>query len=116
MREPYQEHVSTVSISCHGCTYVSKHEVIQGETVYLDIKPPNGSSVGCSSRARVKWAQKVGARERSFQIAVELEIAGNIWGVATPPADWFPLQMPEAVEAAANGREWRTAASKSRAP
>ena len=32
---------------------------------------------------------------------MELEIAGNIWGVATPPADWFPLQMPEAVEAAA---------------
>ena len=39
MREPYQEQVSTLSISCHGCTYQSKHEVIQGETVYLDIKP-----------------------------------------------------------------------------
>ena len=105
MREPYQEQVSTLSISCHGCTYESKHEVIQGETVYLDIKPPNGSSVGCSSRARVKWAQKFGAKERAFQIAVELEIAGNIWGVASPPADWFPRQVPEAVDTASLARE-----------
>jgi hypothetical protein len=105
MREPYQEHVSTVSISCHGCTYVSKHEVIQGEIVYMDIKPPNGSSVGCSSRARVKWAQKFGAKERAFQIAVEFEIAGNVWGVATPPGDWFPRQVPEAVDTASLARE-----------
>jgi hypothetical protein len=112
MREPYAEQVSTLSISCHGCTYQSKHEVIQGETVYLDIKMPNGGSVGCSSRARVKWTQKIGAKERAFQIAVELEIAGNIWGVASPPADWFPLQTPEAVEAAATGRELKVVTRK----
>jgi hypothetical protein len=112
MREPYAEQVSTLSISCHGCTYQSKHEVIQGETVYLDIKVPNGGSTGCSSKARVKWTQKVGAKDRSFQIAVELEIAGNIWGVATPPADWFPLQIPEAVEAAATGRELKVVTRK----
>jgi hypothetical protein len=112
MREPYAEQVSTLSISCHGCTYQSKHEVIQGETVYLDIKLPNGGSVGCSSKARVKWAQKVGAKERAFQIAVELEISGNIWGVASPPADWFPLQVPEAVEAAATGRELKVVTRK----
>src|SRR6202035_1168093 len=28
LREPYQEEVSTLSISCHGCTYQSRHEVI----------------------------------------------------------------------------------------
>ena len=112
LREPYAEQVSTLSISCHGCTYQSKHEVIQGETVYLDIKVPNGGSVGCSSRARVKWTQKVGAKERAFQIAVELEIAGNVWGVASPPADWFPLQTPEAVEAAATGRELKVVTRK----
>jgi hypothetical protein len=105
LREPYQEQVSTLSISCHGCTYQSKHEVIQGETVYLDIKPPSDASVACSSKARVKWTQKIGAKDRAFQIAVELEIAGNIWGIAAPPGDWFPLQIPEAVEPAASGRE-----------
>jgi hypothetical protein len=112
MREPYQEQVSTLSISCHGCTYQSKHEVIQGETVYLDIKLPSNGSVGCSSRARVKWAQKIAAKERAFQIAVELEIAGNIWGVASPPADWFPLQIPAVIEPAAIGRELKVVTRK----
>ena len=41
-------------------------------------------SAGCSSKARVKWAQKLGGKERCFQIAVELETAGNVWGVAFP--------------------------------
>ena len=80
--------------------------------MYLDIKLPNDGSAGFSSRARVKWAQKLGAKERSFQIAVELEIAGNIWGVASPPADWFPPQIPEAVEPAATGRELKVVARK----
>jgi hypothetical protein len=101
LREPYQEQVSTLSISCHGCTYQSKHEVIQGETVYLDVLAPVEGSTACSSKGRVKWAQKIGAKERIFQIAVELEIAGNIWGIPTPPSDWFPPQLPPANEAAA---------------
>jgi hypothetical protein len=103
LREPYQEQVSTLSISCHGCTYQSKHEVIQGETVYLDVLAPAQGSSACSTKGRVKWAQKIGAKERIFQIAVELEIAGNIWGIATPPEDWFPPQLPAANEAAAPG-------------
>jgi hypothetical protein len=101
LREPYQEQVSTLSISCHGCTYQSKHEVIQGETVYLDVIASSEGSVACSSKGRVKWAQKVGAKERNFQIAVELEIAGNIWGIPSPPADWFPPQLPVANESPA---------------
>ncbi len=112
LREPYQEQVSTLTISCHGCTYQSKHEVIQGETVYLDIKPSSGQSVGYSSKARVKWAQKVAAKDRPFQIAVELENAGNVWGIAAPPTDWFPPQLPEATEAAGSGRELKVVSRK----
>jgi hypothetical protein len=112
MREPYQEQVSTLSISCHGCTYHTKNEVIQGETVYLEIKPPNQGSVGCSSRARVKWVQKLGAKDRAFQVAVELEVAGNIWGVSSPPGDWFPAKMPESMESATSGRELRVVTRK----
>jgi hypothetical protein len=112
LREPYQEQVSTVSVSCHGCTYYSKHEVIQGETVYLDVRLPNGSTAGCSSRARVKWAQKTNGKERIFQIAVELEIAGNIWGVPTPPTDWFPPRIGEPIDPAALTRELKVVARK----
>jgi hypothetical protein len=112
LREPYQEQVSTLSISCHGCTYQSKHEVIQGETVYLDINPPATGAAGCSSKARVKWAQKLNARERIFQIAVELENAGNVWGIDSPPADWFPLKYSEAAEPAVAGRELKVVTRK----
>jgi hypothetical protein len=113
MREPYQEQVSTLSISCHGCTYQSKHEVIQGETVYLDVVPPAEGSVACSSKGRVKWAQKVGtAKERVFQIALELEIAGNIWGVPAPPEDWFAPQVPPAGETPAPARELKVVSRK----
>ena len=112
LREPYQEQVSTISISCHGCTYLSKHEVIQGEVVYLDVKLPNSGAPACSNRAQVKWAQKTGGKEKTFQIAVELEIAGNIWGIPTPPADWFPPQLPQAADPAAVGRELKVVPRK----
>lgn len=112
LREPYQEQVATVSISCHGCTYLSKHEVIQGELVYLDVKLPNNGAPGCSNRAIVKWAQKTGAKEKAFQIAVELEIAGNIWGVPIPPPDWFPPQLPQAADPALAGRELKVVPRK----
>jgi hypothetical protein len=97
LREPYQEQVATTSVSCHGCSYFSKHEVIQGETVYIDL-PPNNGAAGSTSRARVKWVQKTNSKDRAYQIAVELDIAGNIWGIPAPPEDWFPLQMPPAVD------------------
>lgn len=112
MREPYQEQVSTLSISCHGCTYQSKHEVLQGETVYLDIKPPANGTVAFSSKARVKWAQKLAVKERVYQIAVELEIAGNIWGVAVPPDDWFAPQLPAVTDTSTTGRELKVVARK----
>ena len=95
LREPYQEQVSTTSVSCHGCSYFSKNEVIQGETVYIDLPAQQGAA-GTTSRARVKWVQKTNTKDRAFQIAVELDIAGNIWGIPAPPEDWFPVQMAPA--------------------
>jgi hypothetical protein len=111
MREPYQEQVSTLSISCHGCTYHSRHEVLQGETVYLDLRLPNSGAI-CSSRARVKWAQKTNGKDRTFHIAVELEIAGNIWGVPAPPHDWFPPRIAEPVDPALVTRDLKVVPRK----
>ncbi|MCU1342218.1 MAG: hypothetical protein JWN92_1641 [Candidatus Acidoferrum typicum] len=108
-REPYQDQVSTLSISCHGCTYNSKYEVIQGELVYLDVRSTNDGSSHGSSRARVKWVQNLGGKV-GFQVAVELEVAGNIWGIASPPEDWFPISALVKSEQAASGRELRLVA------
>jgi hypothetical protein len=109
LREPYHEQVSTLSVSCHGCSYQTKHEVLQGEIVFLEVKPSANGSTGSSSRARVKWVQKATTTDRGFRVAVELENAGNIWGVPTPPEDWFPLRKAAAEESSA-GRELRVVA------
>ena len=108
LREPYHEQVSTLSVSCHGCTYQTKHEVLQGEIVFLEVKPSAIGSAGSSSRARVKWIQKAPSADRAYRVAVELENAGNIWGVPTPPEDWFPLQ--KVAEDSSSGRELRVVA------
>ncbi len=98
-RAPYREEVTTVTISCHGCTYQMKHEVLPGETVILDVgQRPKGHSEW-SSRARVKWIQKLNtAADPAYDVAVEFETAGNIWGIPSPPEDWFPAQGNKVVE------------------
>ncbi len=108
-REPYQDQVLTLSISCHGCTYQSKYEVIQGELVYLDVRSAQDGSALGSSRARVKWVQNLGGKV-GFQVAVELEVAGNIWGIASAPEDWFPFRALGTSDSVAAGRELRVVA------
>src|ERR1700730_10192878 len=92
-RAPYREEVTTATISCHGCTYQMKHEVLPGEMVVLDIGQLAKGNSECSSRARVKWIQKLNAAtDPAYDVAVEFEIAGNIWGITSPPEDWLPVQ------------------------
>jgi hypothetical protein len=92
-RVPYREEVTTVTISCHGCSYQMKHEVLPGAVVVLDIGQRAKGDSEWSSRARVKWIQKLNtATDPAYDVAVEFEIAGNIWGITSPPEDWFPAQ------------------------
>ncbi len=107
LREPYQEQVSTLTISCHGCTYQAKHEVLQGEIVFLEVKPSKDGTTGSSSRARVKWVHRLQAPDKGYQVAVELESAGNIWEIPSPPEDWFPVQKATGNEPPAATRELR---------
>jgi hypothetical protein len=106
-RAPYREEVTTATISCHGCTYQMKREVRPGEIVVLDMGQRAKDHSESSSRARVKWIQKVStAADQAYHVAVEFEIAGNIWGITSPPEDWFPAQGSRAVEPN-SGRELR---------
>jgi hypothetical protein len=105
-REPYREEVTTGSISCHGCAYQMRHEVRPGDIVVLDSGHPE-----FPRRARVKSIQKLNAPNNpTYNVGVELEIAGNIWGIASPPADWFPQQSGKLLEPATHGRELRLVA------
>jgi hypothetical protein len=43
-----------------------------------------------STHARVKWLKPTTmGKERLWEVNVELETPGNVWGVVSPPEDWF---------------------------
>ena len=88
---PFLERTSTIVVSCHGCCYQSKHYVLKNMWVTLEVPQSEGDSSPRHVRGRVTWVQRpVGVREL-FQIGVELEIPGNLWGIAFAPPDWIPF-------------------------
>jgi hypothetical protein len=105
---PFREEVRTVAISCHGCSYRMKHEVLPGAMVVLDMGQRANGISEWPARARVKWIQKLNtASDMAYGIAVEFESAGNIWGISSPPEDWFPVRGSKVVEPPNSGRELR---------
>jgi hypothetical protein len=105
-RAPYREEVTTGSISCHGCTYRMRHEPRPGDIVVLDTGSGSTGHFGFPSRARVKSIQRLNTpNDPTYNVGVELEIAGNIWGISSPPADWFPRQSSNPAQSASHGRE-----------
>jgi hypothetical protein len=107
-RAPYREEVTTGTISCHGCTYQMRHQVLPGDIVVLNSDQGARSYSDFPRRARVKWVQKLDApNNQAYNVGVELETAGNIWGIASPPEDWFPKQLGKPPEPASHGRELR---------
>jgi hypothetical protein len=105
---PFQEEVTTVTISCHGCSYQMKHEVLPGAMVVLDMGQRVNGYSEFPSRARVKWIQKLNsAADPAYGVAVEFESAGNIWGITSPPEDWLPARGSKVVEPPNPGRELR---------
>lgn len=89
-RGPYQEEVSTIAVSCHGCRYESKYEVLPEASVILQLNPKTPNAKPISTRGRVKWTKRPESGGL-FQTAIELEQPGNIWGIDVPPSDWLPF-------------------------
>jgi hypothetical protein len=107
-RAPFREEVKTVSISCHGCSYQMKHEVLPGAMVVLDMGQGANGYSEWPARARVKWIQKLStATDTAYGVAVEFESAGNIWGIASPPGDWLPGRASKVADSPHPGRELR---------
>ena len=94
----FKERTSTLIINCHGCRYQSKHYVLKGTWVTLEIPHQGEGHPLVNLRGRVAWIQRPRTGRELFHIAVEHEVPGNIWGIAFPPQDWFPF--PEADAAA----------------
>ncbi len=95
---PFQERTSTLIINCHGCRYQSKHYVLKNMWVTFEVPHNEPSREPRSVRGRVTWIQRPRTVRELFQIGVELEVPGNVWGIAFPPGDWFPF--PESASSA----------------
>jgi len=91
---PFQERTSSLIINCHGCRYQSKHYVLKNMWVTFEVPHNEVGREARSVRARVTWIQRPRTVRELFQIGVELEIPGNVWGIAFPPGDWFPFPEP----------------------
>src|SRR6202049_2493616 len=98
---PFAEHTSTLIINCHGCRYQSKHYVLKNMWVKLEIPHPESGHPPRVVRGRVAWIQRPRTVRQLFQVALELETPGNVWGIAFPPEDWFAVAEPEKAQAAA---------------
>src|SRR5580704_7534850 len=90
-RGPYSEKVSTLTISCHGCKYPSKYQVLPEALVTLELTPEKDDAPKMSARGRVKWVQRNGESGGPFYTAVEFENPYNIWKIDSPPDDWLPF-------------------------
>ena len=101
--QPFKERTTTTAVNCHGCKYQSKHYVPKNATVTLDIPRPEPAMPPRTVTGRVIWVQRPRTVRELFQIGLEFNIAGNVWGIAFPPDDWFPL--PEEQPAASTAIE-----------
>jgi len=92
---PFLERTSTLIINCHGCRYQSKHYVLKNMWVTLEVPHPETGQPPRTVRGRVAWIQRPRTVRQLFQVALELELPGNAWGIAFPPEDWFPFPDAE---------------------
>lgn len=92
----FKERTTTVIVNCHGCKYQSKHYVPKNSMIMLEISRPDPSQPPRWVEGRVVLVQRPRTVRELFQISLEFETAGNVWGIAFPPEDWFPCPDEEA--------------------
>jgi hypothetical protein len=100
---PFVERTSSLILNCHGCRFQSKHYVLKNMWVKLEVPNAEADKPPRTVRGRVAWIQRPRTVRQLFQVALELENPGNVWGIAFPPEDWFSTAEPEKAQAAAAG-------------
>jgi hypothetical protein len=87
--QPFRESTSTVMVDCYGCKIQSRNYAPKNSTLILEIFHAPGWERR-TVRGRVVWVQRPRTHRENFQIAMEMEVPGNVWGIAPSPPDWFP--------------------------
>ncbi|HWF40200.1 MAG TPA: hypothetical protein VG322_16875 [Candidatus Acidoferrales bacterium] len=103
--QPFKERTTTVMVNCHGCKYQSKHYVPKNSVVTLEIPRMEPAFPPLIVQGHVVWVQRPRTVRELFQIGLEFETAGNVWGIAFPPEDWFPAEDDKAAAGSAASSE-----------
>lgn len=87
--QTFRESTSTLMVDCYGCKFQSKNYVPKNSSVTIEIFHAPGWDRRVV-HARVVWLQRPRTHREHFQVAVEMSVPGNVWGVHPCPSDWFP--------------------------
>jgi hypothetical protein len=98
--QPFKERTSTLIINCHGFKYQSKHYVLKNSWLEVEIPQPEPGASPRLVRGIVTFVQRPRTVRELFQLGVEFEAPGNVWGIAFPPDDWFSVEAAEPAAAA----------------
>ena len=89
--QEFLEQTAVVSLNLHGCRYPSRHQCSVGSWVTLQLSGNPLGETARSLRAQVKSVHPPLNARDLFQVGVELEAPGNVWGIAPTPLDWRAL-------------------------
>jgi hypothetical protein len=89
--QTFRETTNTVMINCYGCKYQSVHYVPKNTTVSIEVHRRHRRLPPRTVRGRVIWVQRPRSYQEVYHIGLEFEVAGNVWSLVAPPADWFPF-------------------------
>jgi hypothetical protein len=98
--QPFRESTSTMMVDCYGCKFQSRNYAPKHSTVTVEIFHAPGWDRRVV-HGKVVWVQRPRTHRENYQIAIALEVPGNVWGVSPPPHDWFAHpddQAPAAIE------------------
>ena len=86
--QPFRESTSTMMVDCFGCKFQSQNYVPKNSMVTVEIFHAPGWDRRVI-RGKVVWVQRPRTHRENYQIAIEMDVPGNVWGLSPGPADWF---------------------------
>jgi hypothetical protein len=93
--QPFRESTKTVMVNCYGCQYQGIRYPAPSSSIMLEVRHPNPRRPPRVVPARVIWVRRPQAYRALYHVGIEFEVAGNVWDIALPPADWFPCPEDE---------------------
>lgn len=87
--QTFRESTSTMMVDCYGCKFQSQNYIPKTSIVTVEIFQAPGWDRRVI-RGKVVWVQRPRTHRENYQIAIEMDVPGNVWGLTPAPADWFP--------------------------